>query len=48
VNSELAEEFVGWLTSLETQKLIGQFGVEEFGQPLFIPDSEEWRASQGR
>ncbi|MGB5934125.1 MAG: substrate-binding domain-containing protein [Anaerolineae bacterium] len=47
VNSELAEEFVGWLTSLETQKLIGQFGVEEFGQPLFIPDSEEWRGSQG-
>ncbi len=47
VNSKLAEEFVGWLTSLETQKLIGQFGVEEFGQPLFIPDSEEWRGSQG-
>jgi len=48
VNSELAKEFVEWLTSLETQRLIGQFGVEEFGQPLFVPDSEEWRASQGR
>jgi len=47
VNSELAKEFVEWLTSLEIQKLIGQFGVEEFGQPLFVPDSEEWRASQG-
>jgi len=47
VNSELAEKFVEWLTSPETQKLIGQFGVEQFGQPLFIPDSEEWRASQG-
>ena len=47
VNSELAEKFVAWLTSLETQKLISQFGVEQFGQPLFIPDSEEWRASQG-
>lgn len=47
VNSELAKKFVEWLTSLETQKLIGQFAVEEFGQPLFYPDSEEWRASQG-
>jgi len=47
VKSELAKEFVEWLTSLETQELIAQFGVEEFGQPLFIPDSEEWRASQG-
>jgi tungstate transport system substrate-binding protein len=47
VNSELAKEFVAWLTSVETQEMIGQFGVEEFGQPLFTPDSEEWRASQG-
>ncbi len=47
VNSELAEKFVEWLTSVETQKTIGHFGVEEFGQPLFVPDSQEWRASQG-
>lgn len=47
VNSELAKVFVEWLTSVETQEIIGQFGVEEFGQPLFVPDSEEWRASQG-
>ncbi len=46
VNSELAEKFVEWLTSLETQKLIGQFGVEEFDQPLFVPDSEEWREAR--
>lgn len=47
VNSELAKVFVEWLTSVETQKMIGQFGVKEFGQPLFVPDSEEWKASQG-
>ncbi len=47
VNSELARKFVEWLTSVETQEMIGQFGVEEFGQPLFVPNSEEWRASQG-
>ena len=48
VNSELAKKFVEWLTSPETQKLIGQFGGEEFGQPLFMPDSEEWRETQGK
>jgi len=47
VNSALAQKFVEWLTSVETQEMIGQFGVVEFGQPLFTPDSEEWRASQG-
>jgi len=42
------QEFVEWFSSLEAQKLIGQLGVEEFGQPLFIPDSEEWRETQGK
>jgi len=47
VKSELAKVFVEWLTSVKTQEVIGQFGVKDFGQPLFVPDSEEWRASQG-
>ncbi len=47
VNSELAKVFVEWLTSVETQEMIGRFGVKEFGQPLFVPDSEEWRETQG-
>jgi len=47
VKSELAKVFAEWLTSVETQEMIGQFGVEQFGQPLFVPDSKEWRASQG-
>jgi len=47
VNSELARKFVEWLTSVETQEMIGQFGMEEFGQPLFVPDSEEWRGGRG-
>ena len=27
---------------------IGQFGVEEFGSPLFTPDSAPWREAHGR
>lgn len=29
--------FIGWLTSPEGQEVIGKFGREEFGRPLFIP-----------
>ncbi|MFQ6014829.1 MAG: substrate-binding domain-containing protein [Anaerolineae bacterium] len=37
VNYELAMKFIQWLTSTRTQKKIGQFGVEKFGQSLFHP-----------
>lgn len=43
INNELAEEFVTWLTSVETQEQIAEFGTETFGQPLFYPDSEAWQ-----
>jgi tungstate transport system substrate-binding protein len=42
VQSELAQQFVDWLTSVETQEVIGEYGVEQFGQPLFYPDSEPY------
>lgn len=44
VDFDLAMEFVDWLTSIPTQATIAEFGVEEFGMPLFYPDSEAWRA----
>ncbi|MEA2023000.1 MAG: substrate-binding domain-containing protein [Actinomycetota bacterium] len=44
IDAELAEAFVEWLTSIETQAMIETFGVESFGQPLFYPDSETWRS----
>ena len=44
INSELADEFAVWITSVETQKKIGDYGLESFGQPLFYPDSEAWRS----
>ncbi len=45
VNADLAAQFAEWLTSEPTQKLISEFGVEEFSQPLFIPDSAAWHAA---
>jgi tungstate transport system substrate-binding protein len=35
VNAELAGKFVTWFVSKETQKVISEFGVDKFGQPLF-------------
>jgi len=40
INSDEAEEFVEWLLKDETQALIGKFGIEKFGQPLFIPNAK--------
>ncbi|MCK6627482.1 MAG: substrate-binding domain-containing protein [Anaerolineae bacterium] len=46
VNAAGAHTFVEWMTSLETQILISQFGVDKFGQSLFVPDSEAWNAAK--
>jgi len=43
IQSDLANTFIDWLISVPTQEKIGQFGVEEFGAPLFAPDSDPWR-----
>jgi tungstate transport system substrate-binding protein len=47
INNELANEFIDWLVSLPTQETIAEFGVAEFGAPLFTPDSTAWREAQG-
>ena len=39
VNAEAARAFAEFLTSTATQDLIRDFGVEEFGEPLFVPDA---------
>jgi len=39
INANLADRFIDWLISKEIQEKISTFGVEEFGQPLFVPDS---------
>ena len=38
VNAALADKFVTWILAPETQQLIGAYGVDKFGQPLFYPD----------
>ena len=40
INAKGADKFVKWILSDETQKQIGAFGVEEFGQPLFFPNAK--------
>jgi tungstate transport system substrate-binding protein len=46
IQNELANQFIDWIISVPTQEMIGQFGVEDFGQPLFVPDSTIWREAQ--
>lgn len=41
INGELAQAFVEWITSPAVQEMIGQFGVDTYGQPLFYPDAAE-------
>jgi mono/diheme cytochrome c family protein len=41
----LAELFAAWLVSADTQRAIGAFGASRFGQSLFYPDSDEYKAT---
>lgn len=47
IKIDLANQFIDWIISVPTQEKIAQFGVEEFGAPLFTSDSALWRESQG-
>ena len=39
INYEGALAFANFMVAPETQAIIAEFGVEKFGQPLFIPDA---------
>ena len=41
VNLEGAKAFANFVTSPEGQKLIGEFGMDKYGQQLFIPDADK-------
>ena len=47
VNFEGAQAFASFLTSPDIQSLIGKFGIEQFGQPLFTPDADKTDAELG-
>ena len=38
IQADLADQFIDWLISEETKAMIGEFGVAEFGAPLFVPE----------
>jgi tungstate transport system substrate-binding protein len=39
INEAAGRAFIEFITSADIQALIGQFGVEEYGEPLFTPDA---------
>jgi tungstate transport system substrate-binding protein len=43
IKLDLANQFIDWLISVPTQEKISEFGVDQFGAPLFTPDSDPWR-----
>ena len=45
IKHDLADQFIDWLISVQIQEMIGTFGIVEFGEPLFTPDSVLWRES---
>ncbi len=47
IKAELANTFIDWFVSVPTQERIAEFGVEDFGSSLFVPDSALWREAQG-
>lgn len=38
-NAAAAESFAQWITSTDGQQIIGDFGVAQYGRPLFIPNA---------
>jgi len=47
VNLEGAKSFADFITSPEGQEIIAEFGVDQYGEPLFIPDAGKTDAELG-
>jgi tungstate transport system substrate-binding protein len=47
INYDGAIAFAKWLTEPEIQSVIKDFGVDKFGEPLFIPDADKTDADLG-
>lgn len=47
VNAEGARAFQDWLVSDEAQRIIQAFEVDRYGEPLFFPNSDDWRKRHG-
>jgi tungstate transport system substrate-binding protein len=42
INAGGAKAFQDWLVGEEAQAIIQKFGVDQYGEPLFFPNSDEW------
>lgn len=42
-NYNLSKDWINWLLSPEIQQEIGNFGVAEYGEPLFYPARDNWQ-----
>ncbi|MGB3438699.1 MAG: substrate-binding domain-containing protein [Actinophytocola sp.] len=47
VQPDAAKAFTAWITGAEGQRMIGEFGKDEFGQALFVPDAGKDAAALG-
>lgn len=41
IKEKEADEFISWILSDKAQKLISEYGVEKYGQPLFVPNASK-------
>ena len=48
VHKDAALKFADWLVGDEAQIIIRDFGKDKYGQPLFFPNSDQWRAKHGK
>jgi tungstate transport system substrate-binding protein len=49
VNAAAAMQFVAWMTAPEKgQMIIRDFGKEQYGAPMFFPNSDAWRKKMGK
>ena len=48
VNAKGAQAFADFLVSRDAQAMIGEFGREKFGQPLFVPDAGKSEGEVGK
>jgi len=48
VNAEGGKAFMEFMVSPQTQKIIGDFGVDKFGEPLFLPDAGKKEEDLGK
>ena len=48
VNNKDVVAFVDWLCGDEAQTIIKDFKVDQYGEPLFFPNSDEWNKKHGK